>query len=175
MTIQSMNNSLKIYLNEASGISTNCRKKLLKLVDKHFYVELPKDNYLNVDLELLDNGNIIMREVEYKTSNPIKKKSELEERFNGFKLEVEELLNKNETNFKSIRRNNEIGNLLIVLLILLAMIFVIGYSLDCLLSGDLRGFIWILFIIFVYIIPYSSNKISDRFRRAFRFIKKLFK
>ena len=175
MTLQNMNNSLKQYLNQATGISNKCRRKLICLVEKHFYVELPKDNYLNIDISILENGNIVMRDVEYKTNASINNNEELEERFNNFKVDVEELLNKNETNFKDMRRKNEVANLLIVLLYIIIALLIVGYSINELLIGNLRGFVWIVLIVFIYIIPSISNNIGDRFRRAFNFIKKMFK
>ena len=56
--INSINNELKSYINEATGISNKCKMKLISLVQKHFYVDLPNDNFLNIDITILDNGNI---------------------------------------------------------------------------------------------------------------------
>ena len=47
---------MKIYLNEASGISAKCKLKLVRLVQKHFMVDLPHDNYLNIDIKILENN-----------------------------------------------------------------------------------------------------------------------
>ena len=82
-TIQSINNELKSYINEAIGISNKCKNKLLRLVEKNFYVELPKENYLHIDISLKENGNIIMREVEYQTKEEPSNYEELLKRY-GF-------------------------------------------------------------------------------------------
>ena len=46
--INSINNELKSYINEATGISNKCKMKLISLVQKHFYVDLPNDNFFNI-------------------------------------------------------------------------------------------------------------------------------
>ena len=105
--IKEINKKMKTYLNESKSISTKCRNKLIKLIEKYFYVELPKDNYLNIDINVLENGNIIMREEEYKTYKSITSSTDLVNRFTEFQKEVEVLLNKNETNFQSKQQKNE--------------------------------------------------------------------
>ena len=45
MTLKQMNNEMKSFINEATFIGERCRKKFLKLVDKHFFVELPKESF----------------------------------------------------------------------------------------------------------------------------------
>ena len=91
-TIKEMNNEMKRNVNEASGISTKCKRNLIKLVEKHFNVVLPKEDYLNVDIEVLKNGNIKMRGEEYETSSPISNIEELQSRFETFQEEVDILL-----------------------------------------------------------------------------------
>ena len=114
MTLKQMNNEMKSFINEATFIGERCRKKYLKLVDKHFFVELPKESFLHTDIILKENGNIVMREEEYETSCKVQKKEELEERYNNFKQEVEILLKKNEVDFDTSRRNKDVLNLFLV-------------------------------------------------------------
>ena len=40
-SLNKINNELKGYINEASGISDKCKMKLITLVEKHFFVDLP--------------------------------------------------------------------------------------------------------------------------------------
>ena len=60
MTLKQMNNEMKSFINEATFIGERCRKKFLKLVDKHFFVELPKESFLHTDIILKENGNIVI-------------------------------------------------------------------------------------------------------------------
>lgn len=173
-SISKMNKELKIYLNEASGISDKCRRKLVNLVEKYFYVELPKDNFLNIDITIKKNGNIIMRDEEYKTSKSIKSLDELVNRYSEFQKEVEELLEKNEINFEVKQRNNEIINLLVILLIIFFSIIIIIIGIRRLLIGDLYGVFWLIIIVSYYIIPASGNRIRNRFVRAKKYLIKKF-
>ena len=58
MSLDKFNKQMKIDINEASGISDKCKLKLIKLVEKHFMVDLPNENYLNIDIEILKNNLI---------------------------------------------------------------------------------------------------------------------
>lgn len=173
-SIHSMNNDLKRYINEASGISNKCKMKLINLVEKHFYVDLPDDNYLNIDITILENGNIIMREEEYKTNKPLSSSSSLVNRYNEFQTEVEVLLNKNETNFASMKQKNELSNLFFLVLIFLISLVVIIIGINRLLYGDIFGVIWLVFIIGYYIVPASGNKLRNRIVQAKKFLKNKF-
>ena len=173
-SLNKMNNELKVYINEASSISDKCKRKLINLVEKHFYVELPKDNFLNIDITILDNGNIIMREEEYKTNKELTSSSDLVNRYSEFQTEVEVLLTKNETNFDNKKRNNEIINLLVIVLMFLLSIVILMIGIRRLLVGDLFGVIWLIFIISYYIVPASGNRMRNRFIRAKKFLTKKF-
>ena len=173
-SLKSINNTLKIDINEATSIGDKCKNKLVRLVEKNFYVELPHDNYKNIDITILENGNVLMREVEYKTE----KECSLEEvmnRFDAFQEEIDKLLDTNKTNFSSMKKKNELSNLIIVLLMLIVIIIVGIYSLKQLLLGNLFGVIWIIFIIGYYIIPATGNKFRSRWDQAIRYIKSLFR
>ena len=175
MSLQEMNNKFKVYVNEASGISVKCKRELIKLVARDFYVDLPKENYLNIDFRLLENGNIVMREVEYETSNKVNSIGELEDRFKVFQEDVKVLLDKNEIDFKTMRRNNEIGNLLFVLLITLLFIFIVYYGINRFLAGDYINLIWVVIMVVIYLIPSFNGRLTRRYKRAIDFIKKMFK
>lgn len=173
-SLNKMNNELKVYINEASGISDKCKMKLISLVEKHFYVDLPNDNYLNIDITILENGNIIMREEEYKTQKELSSSNDLVNRYSEFQNDVEVLLKKNEINFDVKKRNSEIVNLLVILLTIIFSIVIIYIGIRRLLIGDLFGVIWLVFILGYYIIPASSNRMRNRFIRAKKFLTNKF-
>ena len=173
-SLNKMNNELKVYINEASGISDKCKRKLINLVEKHFYVDLPNDNYLNIDITILENGNIIMRDEEYQTKEKLSSSNDLINRYKEFQNDIEVLLKKNETNFDTKKRNSEISNLLIILLTLVISIVVLLFGIRRLLVGDLFGVIWLGFIIIYYIIPASGNRMRNRFIRAKKYLTKKF-
>lgn len=172
--LKKINKEIKSYLNEASGISQKCRTQLIKLVEKYFYVELPKENYLNIDIMILENGNIIMRDEEYKTSNELSNSNDLVNRYSDFKKEVEDLLNKNETNFENKKQIKEIENLIILSLIFILVLIVLIYAIRKLFLGDLFGLLWLFIIIMYYIVPLTGTKLRNRIIRAKKFIKNKF-
>ena len=174
ISLSKINKELKVYINEASGISDKCKKRLVSLVEKYFYVDLPNDNFLNIDITILENGNVIMRDDEYETTKKISSLEELFERYSNFKDEIEVLLEKNEVNFEVKKRNSEISNLLIVLLVVCISLLVLLYGFRELLYGNYFGVIWLGFIIFYYIIPASGNRIRNRFVRAKKFLTNKF-
>ena len=173
-SLNKINNEIKVYINEASGISDRCKLKLISLVEKHFYVNLPSDNYLNIDITILENGNVIMREEEYKTTKEITSSSDLLNRYSMFQQDVELLLKKNEINFDTKKRNSEIINLLIIVLVICISILVLLYGIRELIYGNILGAIWLGFIITYYIIPASGNRMRNRFIRAKKFLTNKF-
>lgn len=172
-SLQEMNNKIKIDINEASGISNKCRRKLLNLVEKHFHVELPKEDYLNIDIELLENGNIKMRDVEYETSLKTNRKEELTSRFEEFQKEVDQLLNKNETNFDTMKKNSERNNLIAVFFITFVIVVIGLNAIRELLFGNILGVLWIIILIGTYILPRTGNSIRNRYIRASKYLKSI--
>ena len=171
MTIKSINNEIKGYINEASFISNRTRDKVIKLISKHFYVELPIENYLRIDISIKENGNVIMKDDEYKTTNPIKDEKELFERYNNFKEEVINLLSKKEVNLDTLRKKNDITNLILTILLTIAIIIIILFSINRLLIGDFIGGLWILIVI----LPLLTERVRNRYKMAYRFIKSICK
>lgn len=171
--LKEMNNQIKSYINEASGISSKCKIKLIKLVEKHFFVELPHDNYLNIDIEILENGNIIMRDKEYITTNSISDLDSLSNRYNIFKEEVETLLNKHEVNFTTMTKKSEINNLIYVFFHLFAVAVITIYCIHRLLLGDLFGCIWIVVVIGYILFPNNTASLKNKYTRAIKYLKSL--
>jgi NAD(P)H-nitrite reductase large subunit len=62
---------IKSYINQANFISLKCRNKLIKILSEEFSIELPLENYANIDIQLTEDGNIIMREDVYKAPEKI--------------------------------------------------------------------------------------------------------
>lgn len=171
MTIKNMNNEIKGYMNEASFISNKTRDKVIKLISKHFYVDLPIENYLRVDISIKENGNVVMKDEEYKTTSPVKEEKELFERYNNFKEEVTNLLEKKEVNLDTLRKKNDITNLILTVLLTIAIVIITLFSIHRLLIGDFIGGLWILIVI----LPFLTDKVRNRYKMAIRFIKSICK
>ena len=171
-SLKEMNNLIKIDINEASGISTKCKQKLIKLVEKHFQVNLPNDNYLNIDIELLENGNVKMRDIEYQTQSEVTKKI-LEERFTQFQEEVDILLEKNEVNFETLSSKKERNNLIWVILITVAFIIIGLNAIKELIFGNIFGVLWLVIIVGYYVIPATGTSIRNRYIRAYKYLKSI--
>ena len=174
-TLKEMNNKIKSYINEANGISSKCKSKLIKLVEKHFFVDLPNEDYLNIDITILKNGNVIMRDIEYKTTEVLKSEDELEERFATFKEDVENLLNKNGTDFETMKKNSERNNLIIVIFLTFAIIIIALNALRQIIIGNLFGVLWFVVMIGYYVIPATGNNVRNRYTRAIKYVKSKFR
>lgn len=171
MTIKTINNEIKGYINEASFISTKTRDKVIKLISKYFYVELPIENYLRIDISIKENGNVVMKDEEYKTTNPVKDEKELFERYNNFKEEVTNLLEKKEVNLDTIRKKNDITNLILTIILTIAIIVITLFSLHRIILGDFIGGLWLLIVI----LPFLTDKVRNRYKMSIRFIKSICK
>ena len=172
-TLKSMNNSLKSYINEAIGISDKCKLKLIKIVEKHFFVDLPNENFLNIDIVIQENGNIKMRDVLYQTSTPIKNHEELEERFNNFEQEIKLLLDKNEVNIKTLTAKKERNNLIWVIILTLAIIVISFHAIRLLFGGNYLSVLWLVILIGYYVIPATGNSIRNRYVKAYKYLKSI--
>lgn len=172
MTLASMNKQMKIYLNEASSSSDKCKLKLVKLVEKHFLVDLPDDNFLNIDIEILPNGNIKMRDVEYETQDNVEGEA-LENRFLMFQQDAEALLEKNEVNFDTLSKKNGRDSLIISSFITFVILIILQYALSRILSGDLYGFVWFVIMLSTWVLPKVGTYIRDRYRSAFDYLKSI--
>jgi len=173
MSLNEMNKQMKINVNEASGISDKCKRKLIQLVEKHFYVKLPKENFLNIDIEVLENSNIKMRDEEYQSSNPTTSLEALKERFNVFQEEVNNLLQKNEVNFDTLTARKERNNLIWIFFITFAIIIIVLNAIKQLFAGNYYGVLWIIIIIGYYVIPATGNSIRNRYIRALNYLKSI--
>ncbi|MBP5678280.1 MAG: hypothetical protein J6X28_00435 [Bacilli bacterium] len=172
-SLKEMNKQMKINMNEASSISTKCKRKLMTLVEEYFAVDLPEDNYLNIDIEILENGNIKMRDKEYETKIPISSKEELEKRFETFQKEVDLLLDRNEISFETKTQRAERNNLIWLLFLTFAGIVIMGNAIYQIVMGNLFGILWLAIIVGYYIVPTTGTSLRNRYVRAYRYLKSL--
>ena len=169
--LRQMNKELKGYINEASFISNKCRNKLLKMLGESFSVELPLDNFANIDASITEEGNIIMRGDEYISSSPCKTADELEEKYNVFKDKAEPLLKKKEVNYHTKNQMNNVLNIIIVIPLSLLYIVVLIFAIRAIFSLQL----FTASILFTILSSSLLPNIKARFEQAKNFIKRKIK
>lgn len=169
--LRQINNELKKYINEATFISNKCRNKLLKYLGEVFNVELPLENFAKIDAEITEEGNIIMRGDEYKTSSPLKTEEELEEKYNIFKEKAENLLKKKEVNYYTKNNINNTLNIFIVIALSIIYVIVLILAIREVLSLNLFTASILFAILSSSLIP----NIKARFEQAKNFLKRKFK
>ena len=171
MSLRKINNELKSYVNEASFVGNKCRNKLLKMLGETFDVELPLENFAKIDAELTEEGNIIMRGDEYKTSSPVKTEEELEEKYNIFKEKAEILLKKKAVNYYTKNNINNTLNIFIVIALSIIYVIVLILAIREVLSLNLFTASILFAILSSSLIP----NIKARFEQAKNFLKRKFK
>lgn len=169
--LKKINNEIKVYINEAKFISNNCRNKLLKLLGDTFSVDLPLENFANIDAELTVDGNIIMRGDEYESSSKVKSFEELEEKYNIFKEKADKLLKKKELSFHKKKDIDNTLNIIIVIVLSVVYLIVIGLTIQSILSLNL----FVASILVALLSSYLHPNIKDRFEQAKNYIKRKFK
>lgn len=171
--LEKINNEIKGYINEAKFNSNSCRNKLLKLLGKNFFVDLPLESFTNIDAKLTENGNIIMRDDEYESTDKVKSFAELEEKYNNFKKQADKLLKKKSGNYYSKQDRNNIINLLIIGLILIVFVILAIHTIESFILGDYIHCIWLFVFVTSWLIP--SLGIKDRFEQAKNYLKRKIK
>lgn len=171
MSLRKINNELKSYVNEASFVGNKCRNKLLKMLGETFDVELPLENFAKIDAEITEEGNVIMRGDEYKTSSPVKTEEELEEKYNIFKEKAEILLKKKEVNYYTKNNINNTLNIFIVIALSIIYVIVLIFAIREVLSLNLFTASILFAILSSSLIP----NIKARFEQAKNFLKRKFK
>ena len=126
--LEEINNEIKSIINESKFISIKLRNKIIKKLGQEFDIELPLENFENIDITITKEGNIIMRGEEYKRDNKLSL-DEINSRYNNFKEEADVILKKKEINYKNMNDKNNIINILITIvfgiLYLAAIIYLI--------------------------------------------------
>lgn len=169
--LRKINNEIKSFINEANFVSNKCRNKLLKILGETFSVELPLENFAKIDASITEEGNIIMRGDEYKSTSPVKTEEELEEKYNIFKEKAEVLLKKKEVNYYT--KNNISNTLNIFIVIALSLIYVIILILA--IKEALSLNLFTASILFAILSSSLLPTIKDRFAQAKNFLKRKFK
>jgi len=173
--LNKMNNEIKVYINESNFISNKCRNKVIKMLGDEFDIDFPLDNYKSIDVTILENGHIIMRDDEYIPSKEITSFEEIEERYNKFKEKTDLFLNKKEISFENKKIGNHILNLIIIIILFLVIIALLLIGIQALLLGDYFHLLWLILIASSTFIPKVSENLKDRLKSAQIFIKRLLK
>lgn len=168
--LKKINTELKIYINESSFISNSCRNKIIRLLGNKFKITLPIENFKNVDLALLEDGSIVMRDEVYKQEMNLSYKEVLE-RYEEFKEEADNLLKRKSKNTFMENDKSNIVNLFIVLLISGLFIALVIYTLKSFFTGNFIQCIWLFIFLTTWLLP----SIRDRFSQAFNYIKRKMK
>lgn len=173
--LNKINNELKRYVNEANFISNKCRNKLIMILGEEFGIKFELDNYANIDVKILEDGSIEMRGDKYKPPYKIKDISEIEERYNNFKVKADKLLKKNDNNKNSKKDIDNIINLFVILGILMIFLFVIFILLNSFLSGDYYHMLWLMVFILPLFVPKLKHNLKQRIEQAKNYLKRKFK
>lgn len=169
--LRKMNNELKAFINEANFISNKCRNKLLKMLGETFSVELPLENFAKIDASITEEGNIIMRGDEYKSTSPCKMIEEIDEKYNIFKEKAELLLKKKEVNYHTKGNINNILNIIIVIPLSILYVVVLIFAIRAVLSLNF----FTASILFAILSSSLLPNIKSRFEQAKNFIKRKLK
>ena len=168
--LDTINNEIKSIINESKFISIKLRNKLIKMLGNEFDINLPLENYENIDVTITETGNIIMRDEEYKRSNSLSL-DEINERYNRFKEQADVILKKKEINYQNINDKSNIINLLITFIFGALYITAIIYLVRCFIYGNYFSCIWGVLILSTYLAP----PLRERFDRSINFIKRKIK
>ena len=168
--LRKINNELKSLINQATFISNKCRNKLVKLLGETFEIDIPIDNYANVDVQITEEGNIVMRGDLYKSQGK-KTIEEINEKYEAFKEKAEQLLNKKEVNYHNKKDINNVLNILIV--IVLAIIYLVLGILFIRAIFSLQLFT--ASILAALLFSYLAPSIKNRFEQAKNFIRRKLK
>ena len=168
--LDTINNEIKSIINESKFISIKLRNKLIKMLGNEFDINLPLENYENIDVTITETGNIIMRDEEYKRDNSLSLE-EINERYNRFKEQADVILKKKEINYQNINDKSNIINLLITFIFGALYITAIIYLVRCFIYGNYFSCIWGVLILSTYLAP----PLRERFDRSINFIKRKIK
>lgn len=168
--LRKINNELKSLVNQATFISNKCRNKLVKLLGETFEIDIPTDNYANVDVQITGDGNIIMRGDLYKSPSE-KTLEEINDKYEEFKEKAEQLINKKEVNYHNKKDINNVLNILIV--IVLAIIYLILGILF--IRAILSLQLFTASILAILLSSYLAPSIKNRFEQAKNFIRRKLK
>ena len=172
-TLNKINNELKSYINESNFISMKCRNKLLKLFADEFNITLDISNYINVDLEVLEDYTISYRSKIYKINSNINNIEEFIDKYNSFKEKADKLIKRREIDFEHKNDLKNIGNLIIVLCMIIIFISAIILGIVALLKGHYYDCIWFIVFVVPWLFPKFKESFTNRFIRAKNYLRRL--
>lgn len=173
--LQKINKELKVYINESSFISIKCRNKILKIFADAFSIRLDIDNYKNVDLSIQEDFSVLYREDIYKSNEEITSIDDVLERYHQFQEKADSIIKKKSIDFQEKRKINDFFNLVIVLCMIFLAVAAIYFGVHALLSGDYFDCLWFLVFFAPSIIPKFKESLSNRFKQAKNYLKRVFK
>lgn len=168
--LKKTNNELKSIVNQSNFISQKTRNKIIKLLGQEFDIDLPVENFANIDVQLTEEGNIIMRGDEYKTPEKLNN-DEIESRYQNFKEKAEKIINKKDINYTNKKDLNNILNIFIVIFLAIAY-FIVGVFF---VVSILRLQLFTASILAALLSSYLVPGIKVRFEQAKNFLKRKFK
>ena len=168
--LDTINNEIKSVINESKFISIKLRNKIIKMLGNEFDINLPLENYENIDITITETGNIIMRDEEYKRDNSLTLE-EINERYNRFREQADVILKKKEINYQTMNDKSNIINLFITIVFGTLYIVAIIYLIRCFIYGNYFSCIWGIIILSSILAP----SLRERFDRSINFIKRKIK
>lgn len=169
-SLNKINNEIKGYINQANFISQKQRNQLIKMLGEEFSIDLPIENFANIDVALTEDGNLIMRGDQYNGPEKLTF-AEVEKKYNVFKEKAEAILNKKEINYYNKKDINNILNIFIVIVLTALYIIVVINAIKSLLSLNFFTFSILAMILSSWLVP----GIKNRFEQARNFLKRKFK
>lgn len=168
--LRKINKDLKVIINEATFISNKCRNKIIKMLGNDFSINLPIENFKSIDVVITEDGNIIMRDEEYKRDSKLTIE-EIDSIFMEFKNKTDVILKKKEINYYNMNDKNNIVNVFILIIMLVLFLVLLYYAFISFINGSFFGCIWLL----VYGSSWFVPGIKDRLHQAINFIKRKMK
>lgn len=168
--LRKINKDLKVIINEATFISNKCRNKIIKMLGNDFSINLPIENFKSIDVVITEDGNIIMRDEEYKRDSKLTIE-EIDSIFTEFKNKTDVILKKKEINYYNMNDKNNIVNVFILIIMLVLFLALLYYAFISFINGSFFGCIWLL----VYGSSWFVPGIKDRLHQAINFIKRKMK
>jgi hypothetical protein len=168
--LKKINTELKVYINEASFISNACRNQLLRMLGREFDIDLPIEDFQNIDVRLFENGNIEMRGDLYSREEELSFEEVLT-RYASFQEKADGLLQRRGKSAFPNNDKNNIKNLLIVMVMLTFFIALTIYAIRSFFNGNYIHSLWLLFVVFSWLVP----NVRERFQQAFHYIKRKLK
>ena len=165
--LNKINKELKIIINESSFISNKCRNKIIKMLGNDFSINLPIENFKSIDVVITEDGNIIMRDEEYKRDSKLNL-DEIEKIFYEFKEKADVILKKKEINYYTMNDKNNLINVFILIVMIILFLALLYYAFISFINGNFFGCIWLL----VYGSSWFVPGTKDRIHQAINFIKK---